>query len=108
MIDLLALELSVIYYFYITDDFVEFENDQANQNCHGKKFYLKEDTAVISQTINESNDQLDVSITTRNVSDIDENLAILSQSQINKNDIKCKQSQLVKERKSHDVNERKT
>ena len=107
---MLALELSVIYYFYITDDFVEFENDQANQNCHGKKFYLKEDTAIISQTINESNDQLDVSITTRhgNVSDIDENLAILSQSQINKNDIKCEQSQSAKERKSQDVNERKT
>ena len=105
---MLALELSVIYYLYITDDFVEFENDQANQNCHGKKFYLKEDTAIISQTINESNDQLDVSITKRNVSDIDENLAILSQSQINKNDIKCEQSQSVKERKSHDVNEGKT
>ena len=105
---MLALELSVIYYFYITDDFVEFENDQANQNCHGKKFYLKEDTAIISQTINESNDQLDVSITMCNVSDIDENLAILSQSQINKNDIKCEQSQSVKERKSHDLNERKT
>ena len=105
---MLALELSVIYYFYITDDFVEFENDQANQNCHGKKFYLKEDAAIISQSVNESNDQLDVSITTRNVSDIDENLAILSQSQINKNDTKCEQSQSLIERKSHDLNERKT
>ena len=65
---------------------------------------------IISQTFNESNDPLDVSITTRhsNVSDIDENLAILSQSQINKNDIKCEQSQLVKEGNSHDLNERKT
>jgi len=75
------------------DDFVEFENDQANQNCHGKKFYLKEDTAIISQTFNESNDQLDVNIKTCNVSDIDENLPILSQSQMNKNDTKCEQSQ---------------
>ena len=82
-----------IYKFYDTDDFVEFENDQANQNCHGKKFYLKEDTAIISQTFNESNDQLDVNIKTRNVSDIDENLPILSQSQMNKNDTKCEQSQ---------------
>ena len=105
---MLALELSVIYYFYITDDFVEFENDHANQNCHGKKFYLKEDTTIISQTFNESNDQLDVSITKRNVSDIDENLAILSQSQINQNDTKCEQSQSLIERKSHDLNERKT
>ena len=85
-------------------------NDLKFKSNHGKKFYLKEDTAIISQTINESNDQLDVSITTRhgNVSDIDENLAILSQSQINKNDIKCEQSQLVKEGNSHDLNERKT
>ena len=98
----------MIYEFCIADDFVEFENDQANQNCHGKKFYLKEDTAIISQTFNESNDQLDVNIKTCNVSDIDENLPILSQSQMNKNDTKCEQSQSFIERKSHDLNERPT
>ena len=107
-VDVNIILIIMIYEFHITDDFVEFENDQANQNCHGKKFYLNEDTAIISQTFNETNDQLDVRITTRNISDIDENLAILSQSQINKNDTKCEQSQSFIERKSHDLNDRKT
>ena len=43
------------------DDFVEFENDQANQNCHGKNFYSKEDVAVSTQTVNEGTDQLAIS-----------------------------------------------
>merc|ERR1712080_432591 len=43
------------------DDFVEFENDQANQNCHGKNFYSKEDVAVSTQTVSEATDQMAIS-----------------------------------------------
>ena len=32
---------------FFQDDFVEFENDQANQNCHGKNFYSKEDATEL-------------------------------------------------------------
>ena len=101
--NLLALELSVVYDFYITDDFVEFENDQANQNCHGKKFYSKEDSSVSNHSVNELNDPLGSTYSKRysnNISDKDQELAILSQSLID-NESNEKQSR-VKETKSHD------
>ena len=89
--------------FSISDDFVEFENDQANQNCHGKKFYSKEDSSVSNHSINELNDPLGSTYSKRysnNISDKDHELAILSQSLID-NESNEKQSR-VKESKSHD------
>ena len=89
--------------FSIIDDFVEFENDQANQNCHGKKFYSKEDSSVSNHSINEFNDPLGSTYSKRysnNISDKDQELAILSQSLID-SDSSEKQSR-VKETKSHD------
>ena len=74
---------------------MEFENDQANQNCHGKNFYSKEDAAVSTQTVNESTDPLGVSFSTRHgdVSNKDES-ATLSQSLLNKDH--CEQNMSVK------------
>ena len=86
----------IIYEFYLTDDFVEFENDQANQNCHGKKFYSKEDSSVSNHSINETNDPLGSSYSKRysnNISDKDQELAILSQSLID-NDSKEQQTRV--------------
>ena len=101
--------MSVIFGFYIeiyiivfSDDFVEFENDQANQNCPGKKFYSKEDTAVSTQTINDMADPLGVSFSNRysNISDKDEELAILSQSLMDNDN--SEKHLCVKDKKSHD------
>ena len=84
---------------------MEFENDQANQNCHGKKFYSKEDTSVSTHSVSEANDPLGSSFTKRysnNFSDRDQELAILSQSLID-NDSSERQTR-VKENKSHEQN----
>ena len=90
---------------YFSDDFVEFENDQANQNCHGKKFYSKEDTADSTHTINEVTDPLGVSFSTRyvNISDKEPDLAILSQSLIDNENYE--QKTCVKGVESHDRKE---
>ena len=82
--------------FAFIDDFVEFENDQANQNCHGKKFYSKEDSSISNHSINETIDPLGSSYSKRysnNISDKDQELAISSQSLIH-NDSKEQQTRV--------------
>ena len=83
-------------YLAFIDDFVEFENDQANQNCHGKKFYSKEDSSISNHSINEAIDPLGSSYSKRysnNISDKDQELAISSQSLIH-NDSKEQQTRV--------------
>ena len=82
---------------------MEFDNDQANQNCHGKKFYSKEDVTVSTQTESEVPDSLDVSsfLTRRgDISDKDDELAPLPQTMLSKDH--CDQHMFVKGKKAHE------
>ena len=87
----------VIMHISILDDFVEFENDQANQNCHGKRFHSKDDREVSTNSLNEMIDPLGIALSTRHSDkcNTEDEVSNIAQSLLNKDG--CEQNLCLKE-----------